>query len=197
MAGRLNRSVVVDRAAELADEIGLDQVTITRLGRALGIAPPGVYRHVADVTDLRAAVGQRATIELAQVLSAACAGRSGADALSALCTSLRDWAAQHPGRYAAMQIAPAPDDDAAQADATRLLGVLESALRAYDLTGDDLTDGIRLVRATVHGFVCLERDGGFKQPRSPDATFDRIVGMLDAALNGSGIAGRSAGAGVR
>jgi hypothetical protein len=60
--------------------------------------------------------------------------------------------------------------------------VIASALRAYDLTGDGLTDAIRLIRATTHGFITLELDGGFKQPRSPDATFERIVDSLDAVL---------------
>lgn len=182
MAERLNRSTVVARAASLADEIGLDQLTITKLGRALGIAPPGVYRHVTDLDDLRDAIGQQAAQEAATVLSAACAGLSGADALAALATTLRAWAAEHPGRYAALQIAP--DDADGQEAADGLIAVIASALRAYRLTGDDLTDAIRLLRSTLHGFAALEQGGGFKQPRDVDVTFARIVASLDAMLTG-------------
>ncbi len=63
-----------------------------------------------------------------------------------------------------------------------MLAVITSALRAYGLAGDDLTDAIRLIRSTLHGFITLELGGGFKQPRDVDATFARIVGALDAAL---------------
>lgn len=174
--------MVVDRAATLADDIGLDAVTITRLGRALGIAPPGVYRHVADLTDLRGAIGQQAAREISAALSAACAGLSGRDALTALARTLRAWAAMHPGRYAALQVAPDADDSAGQAAAAELLAVIASTLRAYALAGDDLTDAIRLVRSTVHGFVVLELGGSFKQPRDLDATFERVVASLDTAL---------------
>ncbi|MBN8880980.1 MAG: WHG domain-containing protein, partial [Salana multivorans] len=84
----------------------------------------------------------------------------------------------------ALQIAPEPDDADGQAAAEALVAVIASALRAYRLDGDDLTDAIRLVRATLHGFVDLERVGGFKQPRSLDATLARAVAALDAALVG-------------
>ena len=184
MAERLNRRVVVERAAALVDGIGLEELTITKLGRELGIAPPGVYRHVADLDDLRGAIGQHAAREVAEVLVAACAGLSGAQALHALATSLREWALAHPGRYAALQIAPEPDDAAGQAAATEVLTVIGAALRAYELAGDDLTDGIRLIRSTLHGFVSLELIGGFKQPRELDATFARIVDSLDGVLAG-------------
>jgi AcrR family transcriptional regulator len=98
MAERLSRRTVIERAAELADDIGLQAVTITKLGRALEIAPPGVYRHVADLNDLRGAIGQQAAGDLGSVLSAACAGLSGKDALRALADTLRTWANQHPRR---------------------------------------------------------------------------------------------------
>lgn len=184
MAERLTRSAVVDRAAALSDDIGLDELTITKLGRSLGIAPPGVYRHVADLGDLRGALGQQAAREVAAALSTACAGLSGADALAALAHTLRAWAARHPGRYAALQVAPDPDDAEGQAAAQELIAVIASALRAYRLDGDDLTDAIRLIRSTLHGFVALEQHDGFKQSRSLDATFTRIIASLDSVLSG-------------
>ncbi len=184
MAERLTRSRVVDRAADLSDDIGLDEVTITKLGHSLGIAPPGVYRHVADLSDLRSALGQQAAREVAAALSTACAGLSGADALAALAHTLRDWASRHPGRYAALQVAPDLDDADGQAAAQGVIAVIASALRAYRLDGDDLTDAIRLIRATLHGFVTLEQGEGFKQPRSLDTTFARIIASLDGVLTG-------------
>lgn len=182
MAKRLNRDAVVEQAALLADDIGLDELTITKLGRSLGIAPPGVYRHVADLDDLRRAIGRRAAGDVAAALSNACAGLAGKDALRALATSLRTWASNHPGRYVALQVAPDPTDAPGVAAADKLLGVIAAALRAYRLSGDDLTDAIRLIRSTAHGFITLELGGGFKQPRDLDASFARIVDSLDTAL---------------
>lgn len=182
MAERLTREKVVARAADLSDEIGFHDLTITKLGRALGIAPPGVYRHVADLSDLRRAISRLASGEAAMVLSSACAGLSGADALAALANSLREWAKEHPGRYTALQVAPAPDDTRGQSAAESVLAVIASVLRAYNLQGDGLTDAIRIVRSTLHGFISLEIGEGFKQARSLDATFESLISALDTAL---------------
>ena len=69
MAERLSRSKVVVHAATLADKIGLDSLTIIQLGRSLGIAAPGVYRHVTDFTDLQHAISQLASQEAGKILS--------------------------------------------------------------------------------------------------------------------------------
>lgn len=190
MAERLHREAVIERASALADEIGLEQLTITKLGRALGIAPPGVYRHVADLDDLRRAISARSAQELAAELSRACAGLAGAAALTALAEAVRAWALAHPGRYAALQIAPDPDDEAGRSAAESLTEVLAQALRAYRLEGDDLIDAIRFLRSTTHGFIALEAAGGFKQPRSLDASYLRAIGALDSALQHWGAAAR-------
>lgn len=179
---RLNRARLAERAAELADQIGLEEVTFTRLARVLGVAAPGLYRHAADVADLRRAIAHQAMNELGAELSRAGAGLAGLDALAAMAGTIRAWARQHPGRYAALQIAPDPSDEAGLVSAGELLGVIGSGLRAYGLDGDDLTDAIRFVRSAVHGFVSLELNEGFKQSRPLDATFERIVSALDSNL---------------
>ncbi|MFT3877367.1 MAG: WHG domain-containing protein [Propioniciclava sp.] len=189
MAERLTRAKVVAYAADLADELGLEQVTFTRLGRSLGIAPPGVYRHVTDVADLRGAIGQLAAHEASVVVSKACAGLSGREALSGIIAALRGWANDHPGRYAALQVAPDLDDAEGQAAAGEILAVIASALRAYALSGDDLTDAVRLIRSTTHGFISLELSGGFKQPRPLATTLDRVIDALDTVLRSWGEAG--------
>lgn len=184
MAERLNRGIVVARAADLSDEVGLESLTLTLVSRAVGIAAPGVYRHVADGDDLRAAIGLLAADEVSRMLAEATAGRAGRDALGALADALREWATAHPGRYAALQIAPDLDDAPGQAGAGRVLAVIGAALQAYGLVGDDFTDAVRMVRSTLHGFIDLERHSGFKQPRDVDVSFARIVDGLDRVLGG-------------
>lgn len=182
MAERLNRTALVARAADLSDEIGLEALTITKVGRHVGIAAPGVYRHVEDVEDLRVAIGSLAAGEVAVELARSTTGLAGPDALVALAGALRAWAEAHPGRYAALQVAPDPGDEEAQAQMAELIGTIGSAMRVYELEGDDLTDAIRLLRSLLHGFVSLEQGEGFKDPRDLDASFERMVRSLDPLL---------------
>ena len=55
-------------------------------------------------------------------------------------------------------------------------------LRAYRLVEPELTDAVRLLRSTFHGFTSLESSGGFGHPRDPDVSWGRIVENLHVTL---------------
>src|SRR3712207_904435 len=46
--GRLSRERVLVAAVALADAVGLDQVTMRRLGERLGVEAMSLYKHVAN-----------------------------------------------------------------------------------------------------------------------------------------------------
>jgi AcrR family transcriptional regulator len=54
----------VERALELADEEGIDAITMRRLGSLLGVEGMALYTHVRDKDDLLSAVGARLLDEL-------------------------------------------------------------------------------------------------------------------------------------
>src|SRR5437773_9554623 len=60
----LTRNRIVECALELADEEGIDAVTMRRLGSLLGVEGMALYTHVRDKEDLLAAVGVRLLEEL-------------------------------------------------------------------------------------------------------------------------------------
>jgi len=62
-----------------------------------------------------------------------------------------------------------------------------AVLRGYGLEGDDAVHAARTVRAALHGFAALETGGGFGIPLDLDATFARLVGVLDRGLAGAGV----------
>lgn len=49
----LTREKVIERAAELANEKGIEAVTITTLAQYLGIKKPSLYNHIEGPEDLR------------------------------------------------------------------------------------------------------------------------------------------------
>jgi AcrR family transcriptional regulator len=178
----LDPATVVDAAARLADQDGLDRLTLARLAAELGIRAPSLYAHVSGLDDLRRRVRAVGARELAGLLADAAAGRAGRDALHAVAIAYRDFARRRPGVYDAMQRAPEPGDEVEDVEATRLLGLLAAVLRGYGLEGDDATHGIRLMRSSLHGFVALEAGGGFALPLPLDESFERLIEMLDRGL---------------
>lgn len=59
----LTRGLVVARALEIADEEGLDAVSLRRLASDLGVTPMALYRHVRDKQDLINAMSDELMLE--------------------------------------------------------------------------------------------------------------------------------------
>jgi AcrR family transcriptional regulator len=177
----LDSDAVVSAAAELSDAEGLEAVTLARLAERLGIRAPSLYAHIEGLADLRRRLGARGARELAAALAEAAAGRSRLDALTAIATTYRAYARDHPGMYVAMQRAPEEDGEASAA-ARDLIRIVLAAIGGYPLAEEDAIHAVRIIRAALHGFVSLEREGGFGIPLSIEETFTRLVGVLDRGL---------------
>jgi AcrR family transcriptional regulator len=174
---------VIEAGARLADERGLAGVTLAALASELGVRAPSLYAHVTGLEDLRLGIGALGARELASAMTRASVGRAGSDALAALARAYRDYAREHPGRYAAAQPARElradPDAAAAGAEATAVaLGVL----RGYGIDGDEAIHATRTIRVALHGFAALEAAGGFAIEVDVEETFERLVTALDCAL---------------
>lgn len=180
----LDAEAVVAAAAALADADGLPQLTLARLAAALGIRTPSLYAHVDGLGDLRARLGARGARELAATLQIAAAGRACGDALRAVALAYRKYAHAHPGTYAAMQIAF--DSEEFEAAGAEVVGLIVAVLRGYGLEGDPAIHAVRAIRSALHGFVSLEREGGFGLPVPVADSYDKLVTMLDAGLAATG-----------
>ncbi|GAB3562101.1 TetR-like C-terminal domain-containing protein [Amycolatopsis endophytica] len=176
-AERLTRA-----GAEMADEAGFAQVTVSALARRFDVQVASLYSHVRGSRDLRTRIALLALDELADRAADAIAGRSGKDALVALADVYRDYAREHPGRYEASRLRLDPETAAGSAG-VRHARMTRAILRGYDLAGDDQTHAVRLLGSVFHGFVDLEAAGGFDHstPGSQES-WSRILDVLDTAL---------------
>ena len=173
---------VVRAGAELADEAGFDRVTPSELARRFDVKVASLYSHVKNADDLRTKIALLALDELADRAAAALAGRAGRDALVAFADVYRDYAREHPGRYAAAQLRLDPEAAAASAG-PRHAATMAAILRGYDVADADRAHAVRLLGSVFHGFVSLETQGGFDHsaPAAPES-WVRILAVLDSLL---------------
>ncbi|MGC5396403.1 TetR/AcrR family transcriptional regulator [Streptomyces sp. DT20] len=170
--------------AELADEVGLDRVTMSQVARRLGVKDASLYTHVRGLEDLRGRIALLAADEKTMRIAEATAGRAGRDALVAFADAWWEYAHEHPGRYMATQtpIEIDPELAATAPGPRRAVELTYGMLRGYGLAEPDLTDAVRLLRSTFHGFVALEAAGGFGHVRSPQQSWVRALDALDTLL---------------
>jgi AcrR family transcriptional regulator len=188
----LTTSDVVAAAAGLADETGFGNLTMGLVAERLGIRPPSLYKHVADLADLQHRIAALAMTELGDAVRDATQGRAGLDALSALLIATRAYVAAHPGRYTATVGARfSGEDDPLYRATARILAAFAAVLRGYGIADEEMDHAIRTIRCTVHGFAMLQASDGFQWTGEPDDSFDWMIRFIDHGLR-SGRAGAAA-----
>jgi len=172
---------LVQAAAELADEVGFDNVTVSALARRFEVTVASLYSHIKNADELRVRLAASALTEMADRASDALAGRAGKDALVAFADTYRAYAKEHPGRYAAARLRIDPASVAAE-PALRHVELTRAILRDYRLPETEQTHAVRLLGSTFHGFASLEIAGSFANSGDVEASWDRAIDALHAAL---------------
>ncbi|MFD5338433.1 TetR/AcrR family transcriptional regulator [Streptomyces hawaiiensis] len=174
---------LVAAAADLADEAGFEGVTLSALARRFGVKDASLYTHVRSLKDLRTRMALLAGGEMTDRIAEAVEGReTGRDTLAAFAAAYRAYALEHPGRYAATQIRIDQELVTDSPAMRRTADVTYGMLCAYGLEEPDLTDAVRLLRSTFHGYCALESTGAFGAPRDVQASWDRSIDALHVLL---------------
>ena len=189
----LTRDRVIAEAAAVADEVGLDRLTLAAVAQRCGVSLPGLYKHVRGTDEVRRGISLLAVRELTDAAARATAGVTGRESLDALSAAYRSYALACPGRYAASVVAPAPGDAEHEDVGAQAVAVIAAALKGYRLEGSSLIHAVRMWRAACHGLASLEAAGAFGLPESLDATFGHLLDALDMSFRGLGSGGHRSG----
>ncbi|WP_032377649.1 TetR/AcrR family transcriptional regulator [Rhodococcoides fascians] len=174
---------VTEAAADLADEIGIDRMSMGLVAERLGVKTPSLYKHVDNLADLVHRVGVLAMNELGDTIRDATQGRAGRDALVAGTRAMRDYVVAHPGRYAAGNAAKITGpDDPLMAAANRVMDSWAAMLHGYRIDPTQQTHALRLLRSLLHGFTTLESVGSFQLGTDLDDSFDWMIDFVDQSL---------------
>lgn len=147
----------------------------------VGLAP--VPRSIEGVSGLERLVLREAARRLSHDLRRATAGLLPGDALVAMACAYRRFALRHPGLYRALVPAPdaGSDSDLAAAVAEPEQIVVDAVTR-FGADPRRVPHLVRAFRSLLHGFVMLEREGGFGEATDVDRSFDVLLEAMVATL---------------
>lgn len=181
----LDPQLVIQAAAKIADQSGLETLTLANLAAELGVRTPSLYNHVAGLPGLYRELALRGTRDLAVRLTAAAVGKAGAPAIQAVAEAYRTFIKEHPGLYAATVRSISTvqaNDQELQAASEESVKVVMAILAAYRLSDDDTLHAVRGLRSLVHGFATLEVIHGFGLPLNIDESFRHLLEIFIAGL---------------
>lgn len=178
----VDKTRVIDVAAELADSEGLENLTLTKIANKLGVHQPALYRHVANYQDVVRELGLRGREVLRADLAHAAIGMAGDDAVAAIGRAWRTMAKSHPGMYEATDRFPCSGDDQLEAAVENIVAVIGQALTGFALDAVQRVHAARALRAAFHGFVHLELGDGYPHPEDLEETFEGLIELLCAGI---------------
>ena len=195
---QISRTDVLAAALELADEAGLESVTMHAVGRRLAVTPMALYRHVGGKDALLDGLVETLLTELTETAAAAPApaeplapGKPLAPGeprppwetrLVALAYAMRDTARRHPAVFPLLLSRPAVTPAAQAARDAVYLGLRDAGLPAGSIARAE-----RLVSTAILGFAVSEAAGRFAghDQEVTDADFTELLRWLRLALTTS------------
>ncbi|CAA9230207.1 MAG: hypothetical protein AVDCRST_MAG57-1000 [uncultured Blastococcus sp.] len=164
------RAQLVAAARQLLEAQGPDAITIRRLGAAVGIRGPSVYKHVPDKAAIEDALTLVGLAEQAEALQGV------PTTFAALARAYRAWALSHPHMHRLLNDRPL--------DRSKLPPGLEDKAAAPLIAacGGDLALA-RAAWATIKGLVDLELAGRFPPDTDVDAVYSAAARAYGAAGN--------------
>jgi AcrR family transcriptional regulator len=168
MTGRARQ--IVDAAREILEREGREALTMRRLGEAVGMRAPSLYKHFPDKAAVEVALMDVGFEMMADRLEAAIVAEG--PSLAALAKAYRRFATGHPHLYRLVTAGVLPRD--------RLRPGVEAraATPLVRVTGD--AHLARAAWAFAHGMVILEIDGRFPPDADLDAAWDAGIAALSA-----------------
>lgn len=175
---RLNRALVVEMAATIADAEGIDAVTLQRIANDAGVKQPALYRHVAGIEELWMLLSLRGREELVRYLTEAIAKTDRDAAVHAVARAWQRFVREHPGLYSATDRVPSVGNADVEASLSRVVVTLTNSLNGYALTDDERAHCARSLRSALHGFCVLEKDHGHPEPQAIDAGLNNLIELF-------------------
>jgi AcrR family transcriptional regulator len=169
---------VLETAIALADEKGLDALSLGDVAGQLGIRIPSLYNHISGLPGLRYEMNVWAARQLTEQLRRAAVGKSGEDAIVSVAQAYRAFALAHPGVYPLTPRAPTPDQPELVAIAGELLDIVLAVVDPYGFNEEEKFHAVRALRSVLHGFVDLEAAGGFGMNLDRDESFRQLIQLL-------------------
>lgn len=182
----LDKQSVLLAAAELADQTGVESVTMASLAKKLNVRSPSLYNHINGMQGLRKMLALHGIDQLNKRMLLAVAGRSRDEAVQALARAYLGFVREHPGLYDALFMASEIRDEEMRAKEYEVAELVVRVLQGYSLQEDKALHYVRVFRSLVHGFASLEQRGGFGLSLDTDDSFQLAVQTLLAGIHQHG-----------
>ena len=152
MAGAgLDKETVIRKAAELANEIGYDKITLKLLAEHINVQPPSLYNHIKCIEELQKEIMLFGWRQMDKALTGAAVCVSGYIALEAICRAFYKYATENPGVFNAMLWYNKFESEETQNATKEMFSIIYKAFTMLNISKENSEHLIRTYGLTVFG----------------------------------------------
>lgn len=175
---RLDRDLVVMKAAQMVNKKGLEQISLKMLASELGIKSPSLYNHVSGLDDLKKQLMIFGWKQMQEQITQSVIGVTGYDALKAMCYAFYNYAADNPGVFNVMLWYNKFQNDEMAEATSGLLSIIFKIVSTLNLPEEYGFHLIRTFRGFLEGFSLLVNNGSFGHPLPIRDSFELSLNIL-------------------
>ena len=174
----LDKETVIRKAAELANEIGYDKITLKLLAEHLNVQPPSLYNHIKGIEELQKEIMLFGWRQMDQAMTDAAVCVSGYDALEAICRAFYKYATENPGVFNAMLWYNKFENEETQNATKEMFSIIYRAFTMLNISKENSEHLIRTYRGFLEGFALLVNNHAFGNPVSIEESFEISLRVL-------------------
>lgn len=161
---RVTKTAVIQAASDIADEKGLNNVSLKVVAERLNIRTPSLYNHIENLDDLLREVAHNGMRTMNQRMVQAAIGKSGDTAIKAVAIEYLNYMIEHCGIYETIQWATWHGTDETAKIFCEYTDLLKTLILSCNFGTENVTEILNLLTGFLHGYTTLQLRYAFSEP---------------------------------
>lgn len=180
---RLTKTDVIQAAADIADEHGLNNLSLKNVAEKLNIRTPSLYNHITSLDNLLREVAHSGMRAMNERMFHAAAGISADAAVKAVSVEYFHYMVEHPGVYETIQWVAWHGNDETAELFSRYQALLKKLVLSCHLGAQNAEEITEMIMGMLHGYTTLKLGEALQAPGQADAGLLRAMETLLAGIH--------------
>lgn len=177
---KITKELVIKTASDIADQSGLNAVSLKAVALTLSIKAPSLYNHIESLDSLLRSVAHAGMREMNRLMAEAAVGKSGTDALDAVSIAYLDFMIEHPGVYETIQWGTWHGTAETSEIYSGYTSLLKKILTPFQFTVRE-DEAVQILAGMLHGYTTIQLKNAFTNAAS---VRKNLCTAVQALING-------------
>lgn len=178
----ISEEVIIETSALLANEIGLENLSLKLIAEKLNIKSPSLYNHVLNLEDIKTKLMIYGWKQMEEKMIDSIIGLTGYEALKSMGYVFYNYAITNKGIFCSMLWYNKYEDDEKNKATTRMFDMIFRILKPMHISDDNINHIIRTLRSFLEGYCLLVNNNAFGNPASIKESFELSLNIIISGI---------------